>query len=115
VAVKIRLVRTGAKGRPSYRIVVVDSRVSRAGKNIEILGTYNPLVEPSAVKVDGEKVLSWIKKGAQPTLIVKKLLGKAGVLPAIDFSTYKKKKTKQKEGQQEAAPAAPAAPEAEKK
>jgi small subunit ribosomal protein S16 len=86
VAVKIRLVRIGAKGQPLYRIVVADSRVSRSGKNIEILGTYNPLVEPSVIKVDGEKVLAWMKKGAQPTFTVRKLLGKAGILKAIDFT-----------------------------
>jgi small subunit ribosomal protein S16 len=110
LSVKIRLVRTGAKGQPSYRVVVADERASRSGKMIEILGYYNPLVEPSLIKVEKEKVLAWIKKGAQPTLIVRKMLGKAGILKAIDFSTYKKRGSKQK-----AAPAAEAAqPQAEK-
>ena len=72
--VKIRLRRVGAKKAPYYRVVVADSRYPRDGRFIEEIGTYNPMVEPSAIKIDGEKALAWIKNGAQPTETVKKLI-----------------------------------------
>ncbi|NMA37849.1 MAG: 30S ribosomal protein S16 [Papillibacter sp.] len=78
--VKIRLRRMGAKKNPFYRIVVADSRDPRDGRFIEEIGTYNPLTEPSEIKVNAERALSWIKNGAQPTDTVKTLLKKAGVL-----------------------------------
>ena len=78
--VKIRLRRMGAKKNPYYRIVVADSRYPRDGRFIEEIGTYNPLVEPAEVKVDAERVQSWIKTGAQPTETVKALLKKAGAI-----------------------------------
>jgi small subunit ribosomal protein S16 len=106
VAVKIRLRRTGAKGRPSYRVVVADERASRRGSIIEAIGTYDPLVEPSLFKVDKDKVNEWLKKGAQPTDTVRKLLGKAGVMKAIDFSSYKKRAPRKAEAVKEEKPAA---------
>ncbi len=78
--VKIRLRRMGAKKTPFYRIVVADSRFPRDGRFIEEIGTYNPLTNPSEIKVDNERALEWIKSGAQPTDTVKALLKKAGVL-----------------------------------
>ena len=78
--VKIRLRRMGAKKAPYYRIVVADSRFPRDGRFIEEIGTYNPLTEPATVTVDGEKVKTWMKNGAQPTDTVRGLLKKAGVL-----------------------------------
>jgi small subunit ribosomal protein S16 len=96
LSVKIRLARVGAKGQPSYRVVVADERSARGSGIIEVIGHYNPLVEPSAFNVDKERTLEWIKKGAVPTFTVRKLLGKAGVLKAIDFSTFKKRASKQK-------------------
>ncbi|MCD6359201.1 MAG: 30S ribosomal protein S16 [Dehalococcoidia bacterium] len=72
--VKIRLRRMGTKKRPSYRIVAVDSRTSCNGKFIEIIGTYNPLTEPSTVVVDREKVSNWVNHGAQLSDRVAKLL-----------------------------------------
>ncbi|CAB1239630.1 MAG: 30S ribosomal protein S16 [Clostridiales bacterium] len=80
MAVKIRLRRMGAKKNPFYRIVVADSRYPRDGRFIEEIGYYNPLTEPSEVKVDAEKVKEWIKNGAQPTDTVKALFKKNGVL-----------------------------------
>ena len=77
--VKIRLKRIGAKKKPFYRIVVADSRSPRDGKFIEQIGTYNPLTDPSEVKVDVEKAKKWLSTGAQPTETVKKLLKIAGV------------------------------------
>ncbi len=77
--VKIRLKRIGAKKKPFYRIIVADGRSPRDGKFIEQVGTYDPKTEPSAIKVDAEKVKKWLSTGAQPTETVKKLLKIAGV------------------------------------
>lgn len=78
--VKIRLRRLGAKKAPFYRIVVADSRYPRDGRFIEEIGTYNPLVSPAEIKVDGERAQQWIKNGAQPTDTVRNILKKSGVL-----------------------------------
>jgi len=78
--VKIRLRRVGAKKAPFYRVVVADSRYPRDGRFIEEIGTYNPMVEPSAIKIDGERALQWIKNGAQPTDTVKVLLKRSGII-----------------------------------
>ena len=74
MAVSIRLRRMGTTRRPAYRVVVADSRSPRDGRFIEILGHYNPLTEPPTVKIDREKVQSWISKGAQASNTVKKLI-----------------------------------------
>ena len=79
MAVKIRLRRMGAKKAPFYRVVVVDSRSPRDGRFIEEIGYYNPVAEPAIIKIDAEKANTWIKNGAQPTDVVKKLLEKAGM------------------------------------
>ena len=79
MAVKIRLRRTGAKKAPSYRVVVADSRYPRDGRFIEEIGYYNPLTEPSTIKIDMEKAKNWLANGAQPTDTVKVLLKKAGL------------------------------------
>ncbi len=80
MSVKIRLRRVGAKKAPFYRIVVADSRFPRDGRFIEEIGYYNPMEEPSVVKVDADKAKEWIKNGAQPTDTVKVLFKKNGVL-----------------------------------
>jgi small subunit ribosomal protein S16 len=70
----------GAKKKPFYRIIVADSRSPRDGRFIEEIGTYDPLKDPSEIKVDGEKAKRWISNGAQPTESVKTLLKRAGVV-----------------------------------
>lgn len=80
MAVKIRLRRMGAKKKPCYRIVASDSRYARDGRFLEILGTYDALTKPAEVKIDEEKVLVWLGKGATPTDTVKILLRDAGIL-----------------------------------
>lgn len=80
MAVKIRLRRMGAKKAPFYRIVVADSRYPRDGRFIEELGYYDPIKEPSVLKVDDEKAKSWIANGAKPTDTVKALLKKNGTI-----------------------------------
>ena len=74
MAVSIRLRRTGTTKRPAYRVVVTDSRSPRDGRFIEVLGHYNPLTQPPTVKIDRAKVEAWVRKGAQPSNTVKKLL-----------------------------------------
>jgi small subunit ribosomal protein S16 len=80
MAVKIRLNRMGAKKRPFYRMVVADSRSPRDGRFIEILGHYNPIVDPIELVVDKDKAEEWLKKGAQPSDTVKRLLKQIGVI-----------------------------------
>jgi small subunit ribosomal protein S16 len=79
VAVKIRLMRMGKRKQPTYRVVVADSRSPRDGRNIETIGHYRPRQDPAAVDIDGEKALSWLRKGAQPSEQVQKLLTVTGV------------------------------------
>ncbi len=81
--VKIRLNRMGAKRQPFYRIVVADSRSPRDGRFIEIVGNYDPTKNPAIVNVDEEKVMAWIKNGAQPTDTVRSLLSKKGIMKKI--------------------------------
>jgi len=78
MAVKIRLKRTGAKKAPFYRIVVADSRYPRNGRFIEEVGYYDPMKNPAEIKLDNEKVQTWLKNGAQPTDTVKALIAKSG-------------------------------------
>lgn len=79
MSVKIRLKRMGAKGKPFYRVVVADSRSPRDGRFIETLGYYDPLTDPATVKIDEEKALKWMGRGAQPTDTAAALLKKQGV------------------------------------
>ena len=72
--VKIRLARIGAHKKPFYRIIVADSKARRNGPFIEILGTYDPKVEPSKIEVNLERADYWIGKGAQTTVTVQRLL-----------------------------------------
>ncbi len=75
----LRLTRRGAKKKPFYRIVAADSRNPRDGRFLEVLGTYDPLKTEDNIKVDADKAMAWIKKGAQPSQTVASLLKKAGV------------------------------------
>ena len=79
MAVKIRLMRIGAKKAPYYKVVVADSKAPRNSAYIDLIGTYNPMTEPAEIKMDAEKAAQWIKNGAQPTDTVKALLKKNGV------------------------------------
>lgn len=80
--IKLRLRRTGAKKKPSYRIVVADARAKRDGRFIETVGHYNPLTDPSTIVLDGERARYWLGQGAQPTERVAKLLKIQGVTDA---------------------------------
>ena len=84
MAVRIRLTRKGRKKQLFYRIVVADSEAPRDGKFLDIVGTYDPMQNPAAVKIDSEKLDTWMKKGAKPTETVESLIKKhvAGVVAA---------------------------------
>lgn len=79
MAVVIRLTRRGAKKKPFYRIVATDSRSPRDGEYLENVGTYDPLKKADNIKVDAEKAMAWVKKGAKPSKTVASLFKKAGV------------------------------------
>lgn len=80
MAVKLRLKRMGAKKQPFYRIVAADSRSKRDGRFIEVVGTYNPLTDPSEIKIDEEVAMKWLKSGATPTDTVRNILSKNGTM-----------------------------------
>ena len=84
MALKIRLSRAGAKKRPYYHIVVADSRSPRDGRFIERVGWYNPRVEPSKIVVEEEKILGWLKNGAQPTDSVAMLFKRVGIMDRFE-------------------------------
>lgn len=89
VAVRIRFKRMGSKRNPFYRIVVADSRSPRDGRFIEQIGTYNPVVEPAEVKIDEEKALDWMAKGAKPSDTVRSLFSKKGIMKKFHESKSK--------------------------
>ena len=74
----IKLMRTGAKKSPSYRIVVKEKQSKRDGAYLENLGTYNPTRNPAEIKLDMTRVNYWIEKGAQPTNTVVRLIKASG-------------------------------------
>jgi small subunit ribosomal protein S16 len=69
--------RTGAKKRPSYRVVVKEKQSKRDGAYLENLGTYNPTREPAEINLKADRVEYWISKGAQPTDTVRQLIKQA--------------------------------------
>ncbi len=80
MATRIRLARAGRKKKPFYRIVVTDSRAPRDSGYKEVIGTYNPLTEPSTIEIDEEKAKDWLNKGARPSEAVERLLRIKGVI-----------------------------------
>ena len=71
---KIRLSQVGKKNQHSYRIVASEERSKRDGKNREIIGTYNPNLNPPFLKIKEDRLQYWLKEGAQMTPSVKKLI-----------------------------------------
>lgn len=76
---RIRLLRTGKKGQPSYRVVVSDQRARRDGAPVEVIGRYNPLTDPSTIEIDAERAEHWLRVGAQPSESVVALFKRVGV------------------------------------
>jgi small subunit ribosomal protein S16 len=94
VAVKIRLMRVGKKKQPTYRVVVADGRSPRDGRFIEIIGQYAPRQDPSFCQIDADSALAWLRKGAQPTEQVQKLLVEQGVWAQYEAGRSKPAVTK---------------------
>lgn len=78
MAVKLRLMRMGKKKQPTYRVVAADARSPRNGRFIEIVGSYEPRQDPSVIRIDNDRAVDWLRKGAQPTDTVEKLLKISG-------------------------------------
>lgn len=78
--VKLRLRRIGRKKLPLYKIVAADSRAPRDGRFIEAVGNYDPNNNPPMIEVQEDRVLHWLKTGAQPTDTVKNLLSRKGIM-----------------------------------
>jgi len=76
MSVVIRLKKLGARGRSTYRIVVIEKRSKRDGKNIEEIGYYNPLVKPPEIKIENNRLEYWLKNGAKTSSGVNKILKK---------------------------------------
>ena len=94
MAVKIRLMRVGKKKQPTYRVVVADGRSPRDGRFIEIIGQYAPRQDPSYCQIDADSALAWLRKGAQPTEQVQKLLTEQGVWAQYEAERSKPAVTK---------------------
>jgi len=106
----IRLSRVGKKNQAIYRIVVAEKEKSAKGKFIEELGTYNPRIDDSNIKINQEKIKYWLEKGAKPSLTVSGILKKEELLPEKLLKEYDryienmkkhKKRAKKKEATEE--------------
>ena len=80
---RIRLRRVGAKKKPSYRVVVADSRWARDGRFVDQIGHYDPLTDPPTVVIDEDKALKWLRDGAQPSEAVERMLKRLGTLERV--------------------------------
>lgn len=89
MAVHLRLSRVGRHKRPFYRVVAVDSRNRRDGRCLEVLGTYDPIKETAPTELKQDRVLDWLQKGAQPSVTVRTLLRRNGVLKTFEESRKK--------------------------
>ncbi|NOX35223.1 MAG: 30S ribosomal protein S16 [Deltaproteobacteria bacterium] len=74
MAVKIRLTRKGTKKKPFYRIVAADIESPRDGRFLELLGTYDPMVEPAAITLKEDRINYWLGEGAKPSTTVRSIL-----------------------------------------
>ena len=83
MAVSIRLKRFGKRGDPHYRVVVIDERRRRDGRQIDTIGIYQPKSDPATVRIDEEKALEWLQKGARPSATVRSLLSKQGIMAKL--------------------------------
>jgi small subunit ribosomal protein S16 len=77
--VRIRLARVGAKRQPSYRVIIADQRSPRDGRFIEIVGHYNPRVDPPAIDMVEDRILYWLSQGAQPSEPIAQMLQRNGI------------------------------------
>lgn len=89
--IKLRLRRMGSKKRPFYRIVAAEHSSARDGRFIEIVGTYNPIVEPAEITIKEDRVQHWLSVGAKPSETVEGLLKKQGVIAEDVYYNHKTK------------------------
>ena len=89
MAVKLRLMRMGKTKQPTYRVVAADARSPRNGRFIEVIGTYEPRLEPSRINIDADRAVHWLSHGAQPTERVEKLLKISGAWDSYQSSKQK--------------------------
>ena len=92
MAVRLRLARTGRHKRPMYRLVAADSRNARDGRFLEILGTFDPLKDAGVPEIKQERVLTWLRQGAQPSVTVRTLLRRAGLWKQFEAEKASQKK-----------------------
>jgi small subunit ribosomal protein S16 len=105
MGLKIRLARAGAKKRPYYHIVVADSRSPRDGRFIEKLGSFNPMLpqeHEERVRLQGERILHWVKQGAIPSDRVARFLGHAGLAPMPKYNEQPHQSAPKKKAQERA-------------
>ena len=104
MAVNLRMRRMGSKKRPFYRLVAADKRYQRDGRFLETIGYYDPMKKPYEFRVDREKVLNWLRQGAQMSDTVKSLLRKEGIVQEFNqqkASAKSHKKSKKESGSKE--------------
>ncbi len=82
MAVRIRLTRKGTKKKPFYRIVAADKEMPRDGRFLELLGTYDPMVEPVAITFKEDRINYWLGEGAKPSTTVASLFKQKGMFQA---------------------------------
>lgn len=87
--IKLRLRRMGSKKRPFYRIVAAEHSSARDGRFIEVVGTYNPIVEPAELVLKEDRIQHWLSVGAQPSETVETLLKKQGLIAADKFYNHR--------------------------
>ncbi|MCB0332951.1 MAG: 30S ribosomal protein S16 [Bdellovibrionales bacterium] len=76
MAIALRLARHGQKKRPFYRIIAAEKEARRNGRFLDIVGTYNPMVNPPAVTLKEDKIRQWVMTGAKPSLVVRNMINK---------------------------------------
>lgn len=91
MAVRIRLRRMGSKKRPFYRVIVANSTSPRDGRFIDQLGYYNPLTDPATVKIDADKAILWLERGAQPSDTAADILRREGITARLEEAKAAKK------------------------
>ena len=89
MAVHLRLTRAGRHKRPFYRVVAADSRKPRDGRYLEILGTYDALKNPPLAELKSDRIQYWLSHGAQPSVTVRTVLRRAGLLEKSKVQTAK--------------------------
>ena len=112
MGLKIRLARAGAKKRPYYHIVIADSRSPRDGRFIEKVGSYNPMLpaeHEDRVRLQGERIIHWLRQGALATERVARFLGRAGLAPMPTWPEQPIQAAPKKKAQERAKAAAAAA------